>query len=52
MAEIQTELIKRLIAENAEKREKLWVELHSFETGELRLGKTEFGVAGGDISQQ
>jgi hypothetical protein len=52
MAETQTELIKRLIAENTEKRETLRAQLHSVETGELRVGKAEVGVSGGDISQQ
>jgi len=52
MTETQTELIKRLIAENSWKLEKLRAQLHNVETGEHRLGKTEVGVMGGDISQQ
>jgi hypothetical protein len=52
MAETQTELIERLIAENNWKLGKLRAQLDNVETGELRVGKTEVGVTGGDISQQ
>jgi hypothetical protein len=52
MTETQTELIKRLIAENTWKLEKLRAQLHNVETRELRVNRTEVGVTGGDISQQ
>jgi len=47
----RTELIQELIAKNAKRRDGLKAQLHKFETGEYRLGTTDVGVGGGDISQ-
>lgn len=52
MSESPTELLMRLIAENAEKLESLRAQLHTVETGKLRIGDAEVGAADDDISNQ